>query len=76
MTVNRGALLHLIGNTTFVPLFIGLCALLVGLGIGDQPFLRQVAGFLGALMTALVDFRPHRDVNLAEKGERGLRPMS
>lgn len=52
-------------ETTGPLVFFGICWILVGLGIGDQPISRQFFGFAGALMLALVTWRPIVSINLA-----------
>jgi hypothetical protein len=56
-------------ETTFPPVFVGLCLMLVGLGLLDQSLARQVCGFGGAFIVAVMTHRPLAAVNLGRDGD-------
>ncbi len=67
--INRRALVRLLTETTFTPLLIGLVALAGAIQPSDQSFWREFMTFMGALIIALVAWRPYAGMNLRDGSE-------
>lgn len=67
MRFNKDAVVRWTTETTGLIVFLGTCFMLVGLGIMDQSLARQLVGFAGALIVAMMTSRPLMSVNMKNR---------
>lgn len=62
---------RLLFGTTFMPWLAGLATMMIGLGITDAGLVRQVVGFYGAALIALLMCRTHDELQPMRDYVRG-----